>query len=366
MLFRQLFEPETSTYTYLLADDENREAVLIDPVRETVARDLELLDELGLTLRYVLETHVHADHVTASGQLRAQTGAKTVVSGNGGAPCADVLVDSGDAVRFGKHALEVRATPGHTHGCVTYVTGDRAMAFTGDALLIRGCGRTDFQQGDARQLYRSITEQIFTLPDATLIYPGHDYRGRTVSTVGEEKAFNPRLANRNEDEFVAIMAGLKLAPPQRITIAVPANLRCGMDDVAQLALPVEPPAWAPVSRTVTGIPEVTPQWVASNMSTVHLVDVREPAELEGELRRIPQAQSAPLQHVVEAAHGWGRDQPLVVVCRSGGRSGRAAQELEQLGFHRVASMRGGMLAWQQLDQAGAANANAGVLVGEAS
>jgi sulfur dioxygenase len=228
MLFRQLFDAETCTYTYLLADEETREAVLIDPVREQIDRDLELVGELGLELVHVLETHVHADHVTGAALLRARTGARTVVSRDGGAPCADVLVGDGDVVRFGKHELEVRATPGHTDGCVTYVTADRTMAFTGDALLIRGCGRTDFQQGNARTLYRSVHDKIFTLPDDCAIYPGHDYKGRTRSTVGEEKALNPRLGGgKTEDEFVAIMQDLDLAYPRKMDIAVPANVRCG-------------------------------------------------------------------------------------------------------------------------------------------
>lgn len=357
MLFRQLFEPETSTYTYLLADTETKDAVLIDPVKETMERDVALLRELGLKLRFVLETHVHADHVTAAGALREATGAKTVVSKRGGAPCADVLVDDGDSIRFGKHALEVRTTPGHTDGCVTYVTDDRRMAFTGDALLIRGTGRTDFQQGDARRLYRSVTEKIFTLPDDALIYPGHDYKGRTVSTVGEEKAFNPRLANKSEDEFVQIMAALRLAAPKKIDVAVPANLRCGLDEnqaePAEPAQPAEPAArgrlvqqpWAPIARTATGVPEVSARWVAENLGGFRLVDVREPAELAGELKKIPGAESAPLATVVGASKAWTKDEPIVVVCRSGGRSGRAALELEALGFRKVASLRGGMNTW---------------------
>lgn len=228
MLFRQLFDPESCTYTYLLADEDTRAAVLIDPVREQLDRDLGLLDELGLTLVHVLETHVHADHVTGASLLRARTGARTVVSRNAGAPCADLLVDDGDVVRFGGHTLTVLATPGHTNGCVTYVTADRSMAFTGDALLIRGCGRTDFQQGDARTLYRSVHGKIFTLPESCAVYPGHDYQGRTRSTVGEEKRLNPRLGGgKSEAELVAIMQGLELSYPRKIDIAVAANARCG-------------------------------------------------------------------------------------------------------------------------------------------
>lgn len=231
MLFHQLFDPESSTYTYLLADEDTREAVLIDPVREQVERDLAALAERGLTLVHVLETHVHADHVTGAALLRARTGARTIVSRCGGAPCADILVDDGDVIHFGAHALEVRATPGHTDGCVTYVTADHRMAFTGDALLIRSCGRTDFQQGNARTLFRSVHRKLFTLPDDCLIYPAHDYQGRTRTTVGEEKAYNPRLGGgKTEDEFADIMEHLDLAYPRQIQVAVPANSRCGRVD----------------------------------------------------------------------------------------------------------------------------------------
>jgi len=228
MIFRQLFDADTSTYTYLLGDETSRSAVLIDTVREQAERDLQLLAELGLELRYILETHVHADHVTGAAVLRAQTGARTVVSRHGGAPCADVQVDQGDRISFGDRFLEVRATPGHTDGCLTYVLDDQTMAFTGDALLIRGCGRTDFQQGDPERLWRSIHEQVFTLPDGCALYPGHDYKGRTVTSVAEEKRHNPRLGGaRTLEEFVTIMKGLGLPPPKRIAEAVPANQNCG-------------------------------------------------------------------------------------------------------------------------------------------
>src|SRR5512140_2635602 len=169
MLFRQRMDRETSTYTYLLADETTRAAVIIDPVLEQIERDIGLIRDLGLALGYALDTHVHADHVTALGSLRERLGAKTVVSERAGVGCADLLVKEVDTIRFGGHGLEVLETPGHTAGCITYLMTDRTMAFTGDALLIRGCGRTDFQEGDARQLYHSVHDKLFTLPPRSLI-----------------------------------------------------------------------------------------------------------------------------------------------------------------------------------------------------
>jgi glyoxylase-like metal-dependent hydrolase (beta-lactamase superfamily II) len=237
MFFRQLFDRESCTYTYLLADRESREAVLVDSVRELVERDAQLVRELDLTLLWVLETHVHADHVTGATALKERLGCRSAMSQGGNCDCADRLLGDGDRVQFGRYWLEVRATPGHTDSCVTYVTGDQSRALSGDALFVRGCGRTDFQQGDARKLYRSVWGRILSLPDSTLVYPGHDYNGRTVTTVGEEKRWNPRLgAGRTEEDFVAIMTALKLAPPAKIHEAVPANLNCG---VAPPPLPPE-------------------------------------------------------------------------------------------------------------------------------
>jgi sulfur dioxygenase len=228
MIFRQLFEPVSSTYTYLLADETTREALLIDPVVEEVDAYVRLLGEMGLKLLYTLETHVHADHVTAGGALRERLGSRTVVAATGGAPCADVTVVHGDHLRVGSIDLEVRSTPGHTDGCVSYFAGDRV--FTGDALLIGGCGRTDFQQGDSGRLYESLHSQVFSLPPDTLVYPGHDYKGRTVSTVKEELASNARLGGgKSKAEFVEIMSNLKLAYPKQIDRALPANLQCGKE-----------------------------------------------------------------------------------------------------------------------------------------
>ncbi len=232
MIFRQLFEPVSSTYTYLLADPVSRKALLIDPVVEEVETYARLLAELDLSLELTLETHVHADHVTAGAALRERFGSRTVVHQDGGAACADVPVKHGDRIQVGAIELEVRETPGHTSGCVAYVGEDRV--FTGDALLIGGCGRTDFQQGDSGTLYDSVHGQILSLPSDTLVYPGHDYKGRTVSTVQEELATNARLGGgKTREEFIEIMSNLKLAFPKQIARAVPANRQCGREAVVQ-------------------------------------------------------------------------------------------------------------------------------------
>lgn len=230
MILRQLFEPESSTYTYLLADERTREALLIDPVLETVDRDLEQLASLGLKLALVLETHVHADHITGASRLRDKTGCRVAVARSAAVECADVTLAEGDKAEVGSISLEVRETPGHTSGCLTFVESDHRLAFTGDALLIRGCGRTDFQQGNARALYRSVRDKILALPGEALLYPAHDYKGRSVTTVAEERALNPRLKDGvSEEDFVRIMGGLKLPKPRKISVAVPANLTCGRD-----------------------------------------------------------------------------------------------------------------------------------------
>jgi glyoxylase-like metal-dependent hydrolase (beta-lactamase superfamily II) len=222
MIFRQLFDAESSTYTYLLGDAVRREAVLVDPVREQVERDLALVDSLGVKLVWIVETHVHADHVTGGRTLRERTGARTAVSRHCGASGYDRELDNDDLVVFGDEHLRAISTPGHTLGSTCFLWRDRLL--TGDTLLIGGCGRTDFQNGSAASLYDSVTARLFTLPDDTLVYPGHDYQGRHVSTIGEEKATNARLAGRTREEFVALMDNLHLPQPKNIAEAVPANL----------------------------------------------------------------------------------------------------------------------------------------------
>lgn len=225
MLFRQLFDPETSTYTYLIANN-SKEALLVDPVQEQVERDVKLLDELGLTLRYCLETHIHADHVTGTGQLRGLTGCQGIVPERAEAACADRLIRDGEVLDLGEVNVRAIATPGHTDSHMAYlVNEDRIL--TGDSLLIRGCGRTDFQSGNAGTLYDYVVQQLFTLPEAMLVYPGHDYKGHTVSTIGEEKRFNPRFVGKDRDAFIQLMGTLNLPDPKKIAEAVPANQQCG-------------------------------------------------------------------------------------------------------------------------------------------
>lgn len=227
MFLRQLFDPETFTYTYLVADELTKAAALIDPVLEQHERDLKLIAELGFHLDLVLDTHVHADHITAANALREKTGAKTVQSSRG-APCADVPVGHGDVVRLGDVAIHVLATPGHTDDSLSYLVDGHV--FTGDTLLIRGTGRSDFQNGDASALFDSITRVLFALPDETIVLPGHDYRGLTQSTIGEEKRLNPRVAGKSRDEMIAIMTRLDLPPPKKLATAVHANRACGRVD----------------------------------------------------------------------------------------------------------------------------------------
>ena len=232
MIFRQLFEPDTCTYTYLLGCERTRRAVLIDPVASEAEAYTQLLKELDLRLVYTLETHVHADHITAAAILRETLGSKSVVHRDAGAMCADLLVTDGVPLQVGDLEFRVLHTPGHTNGCLSFAMADRV--FTGDALFIGGCGRTDFQQGDAGRLYDSIHRKLFTLPPDTLVYPGHDYAGNTVSTIGQELRKNPRLGGgKTREEFIEIMQGLDLPYPKHIDAALPANQACGRAPVAR-------------------------------------------------------------------------------------------------------------------------------------
>ena len=342
MIFRQLFDPQSATYSYLLADQNTREAVLIDPVFEQARRDAALVKELGLRLTATLETHMHADHVTAAWLLKQKLGSRIGAPAASGAQGADFAVGD-ETIRFGSKSLEPRHTPGHTGGCTTYVLDDRSMAFTGDALLIRGCGRTDFQAGDAHQLFRSVHEQIFSLPDRCLLYPGHDYRGLTVTSVGEEKLYNPRLGEAvGEADFVGYMQNLGLPYPRQMDVAVPANLRCGRPERMMDA----EPEWAPLTYTFAGIWELEPHWLEEHLNDVQIVDVREPAEFNGDLGHIAGSLLIPLGELSTAAATLSKEKPVITVCRSGARSAQASVMLAGAGFDRVANLAGGMLRWR--------------------
>jgi len=344
LLFRQLGDPTSSTYTYLLADPDTREAILIDPVFDQALRDAALIEELGLELRWTLDTHVHADHVTGAWLLKHRTGSRIAVSAASGASGADRHLAHGDTVGFGSRHLEARATPGHTNGCMTFVVGDRTMAFTGDCLLIRGSGRTDFQQGDARSMYRSVRGQIFSLPPECLLYPAHDYRGLTATSVAEERRFNPRLADSiGEDDFVGYMSHLGLPHPKQIDVAVPANLRCGRPETMQEGLEQ---SWAPLTVTFAGIREIQPQVLGDVIARVQVIDVRELDEWDGSLGHIAGSTLVPLGQLSSRAGELDRGRPLVMACRSGARSAQAVVILQRLGFTQVANLAGGIIGWR--------------------
>jgi sulfur dioxygenase len=344
LIFRQLFDPQSSTYTYLLGDGRAKEAVLIDPVFELAPRDAALLLELGLKLVATLESHIHADHVTGAWMMKRKFGSQIALSADSGAEGADRYLAHGDRIAFGSRHLVVRATPGHTRSCVTYVLDDESMAFTGDCMLIRGSGRTDFQQGDPHALYRSVHSQILTLPQACLLYPAHDYRGLTVTSVAEERNFNPRLGGEiSEDDFTGYMSNLGLPHPKQMDIAVPANMQCGRPGSEAIA---DEQAWAPLTYTFAGVWEIAPDSLQEAAVPIEVIDVREPDEYVGPLGHIRGAKLIPLGQLGRRLDELPRDRPLVIVCRSGARSAQATVALQRAGFPQVANLSGGMLRWR--------------------
>ena len=341
MIFRQLFDTTSSTYTYLLADEQQGEALLIDPVFGQASRDLALVDELGLTLTLVVDTHTHADHVTGAWLLKQRAGCKIASAEVIGAEHVDLPLADGQ--EFGVEGITLRAlaTPGHTDGCLSYVLTDESMVFTGDALLIRGCGRSDFQQGSARKLYHSITGRLFSLPDDCLVYPAHDYQGRTVSTIGEEKAFNVRVGGgANETDFIEFMQAMRLPHPKLIDEAVPANLRSGCPEDGRLPAM---PDWADIRLTYGGVPEIAADWLEQHLDDVTVLDVR----LDEEIKDCPLSRTLvdihiPLDQLRERTAELTRDRPVVALCRSGRRSALAVTILKEAGFDRVASLSHGL------------------------
>ncbi len=347
----QFFDAASSTFTYVLFDEASREAVIIDPVDQQVERDLATLRQYGLKLLWTVETHAHADHITSAGMLAEHAGARTAAPAGCGITTAAVQLQHGDQLDFGHETLRVLHTPGHTAGSMSYVW--REHVFTGDTLLINGCGRTDFQSGSATALYHSITQVLFALPDATTVWPAHDYHGRTHSTIGAEKAGNARVAGKTEAEFVAIMNNLNLPKPKRIDEAVPANLTSGMrhDAEGQAAGSGTAPDAQAVRRVDGYAGDVTPQlacaWWQSGDAV--LVDVRSDAEREW-VGFIPDSMSVAWKQWPGMTMNPQFDQALlaavpkgkkvVLLCRSGVRSIAAAKRATELGLQAYNILEG--------------------------
>ncbi len=344
----QLFDPASSTCTYLLFDPSTREAVIIDPVEEQLARDLEAIQAHGLKLVWSVETHAHADHITSAGRLVELTGARTAAPMGCGIGTAVMQLEHDDVLHFGAETLRALHTPGHTAGSMSFVW--RNHVFTGDTLLIDGCGRTDFQSGSASDLYRSITRVLFSLPDETTVWPGHDYQGRGHSTIGHEKRHNARVAGRSEAEFVALMEGLSLPRPRRIDEAVPANLTSGLrHDAGGDTIDGPRPAQGAAAGSYAGdiSPELAWRWVQEGRAV--LVDVRTDAEREW-VGFVPDAFAAAWKQwpgmvpnpdfdaQVKAAAGSGL--ALLMLCRSGVRSIAAAQRATALGLQAYNILEG--------------------------
>ena len=338
MIFRQLFDSVSGTYSYLLASRRGGEALIIDPVLEKVERYLQLVNELDLRLVKAVDTHLHADHITGLGALRDRTHCVTVMGEQTKADVVSMRLADGDKLGIEGLALDVIYTPGHTDDSYSFVLPDRV--FTGDTLLIRGTGRTDFQNGDPRQQYESIFGRLLKLPDETLIFPAHDYKGETVSTIGEEKAFNPRLQVKSVDEYVHIMNNLNLSNPKMMDVAVPANMRVGLhqDDIASRGWAVT----AEQALALVGRPDVA------------LIDLREQSERERH-GVIPGAIHLPYARLQEniAAGGMlhelakSTSKQLLFYCAFGERSAMAVQAAQDVGISSARHIQGGIDAWRK-------------------
>ncbi|HYG86538.1 MAG TPA: MBL fold metallo-hydrolase [Azospirillum sp.] len=340
MIFRQLFDQTSGTYSYLLASRRGGQALIIDPVLEKVDRYIQLLQELNLKLIKAVDTHVHADHITGLGALRDRTHCITVMGEQSGVNVVSMRVSEGDKIEIEGISLDVLYTPGHTDDSYSFLLPDRV--FTGDTLLIRGTGRTDFQNGDPHAQYESIFGKLLKLPDETLVYPAHDYKGDTVSTIGEEKAFNPRLQVRSVDEYVDLMNSLHLPNPKMMDVAVPANMRVGLpqEEVARRG-------WAVTAEEALGL---------LGRSDVVLVDLRESREREkhGTIPRSLHAPYPDLQDnmrpgglLYELATSTGKH--LVFYCAFGERSAMAVQAAQDVGIAMACHIQGGLDAWKRAD-----------------
>jgi sulfur dioxygenase len=330
MIFRQLFDSTSGTYTYLLASRPGGEALIIDPVLEKVDRYLQLVRELDLKLVKAVDTHLHADHITGLGALRDRTHCVTVMGEQTHADVVSMRVAEGDRVEIEGVRLDVLYTPGHTDDSYSYLLADRV--FTGDTLLIRGTGRTDFQNGDPRAQYDSIFNKLLKLPDATLVFPAHDYKGETVSTIGEEKLFNPRLKVTSMDEYAELMNNLKLPNPKMMDVAVPANMHVGLhqEEVARKG------------------------WALSAADAIAIVDLREkserekhgviPGSLHSPYRNLQdEIGSGGMLHELAAAAG----KRIVFLCAFGERSAMAVQAAQDAGLKTACHIAGGIDAWKK-------------------
>ncbi|PKG73748.1 MBL fold metallo-hydrolase [Shewanella sp. Choline-02u-19] len=317
---KQLFDRDSCTYTYLLGDPKTHEGAIIDAVKEHLQRDLQYIEELGIELLYIIETHIHADHITSAGLIRQKTGAQIVYSQAAAVKSIDIDLKEGDELPIGGHHIRAINTPGHTHGCMSfYVDG---MVFTGDCLLIRGCGRTDFQEGNSGDLYHSITEKLFSLADETVIYPGHDYNGKTSSTIAEEKQWNPRVGQKKSfDDFLQIMSNLNLDIPKKINEAVPANTNCGIN--------FNPDAYIHNDFSMNALYSV---WLKENSNTL-IIDNRTKEEYSK--GHIPRSHNIPFgtesQHL-EELKGFNH---IYIYCHSGRRAQTALTNLSIMGLDNI-------------------------------
>jgi sulfur dioxygenase len=331
LLLEQLYDRESCTYTYLLSDSETKEGAIIDPVWEHFDRDLNIISERGIELLYSIETHAHADHITSGGKLRQMTGAKIVFGENAGIQSIDISIKHNEELKLGNFSIRAISTPGHTNACTSYYID--GMVFTGDTLLIRGCGRTDFQDGDPGQLFDSITQQLFNLDDETKVYPAHDYNGRLGSTIGEEKRWNLRLGNnRPKKGFVELMDNLNLDMPKKINEAVPANISCGIN--------FDPKRYMLDDITMDDLYRIWQQLPEETL----IVDNRTPEEFNS--GHVPGSYNLPIGTENEHLETLKRYKKVYIHCRSGRRSQTVFTNLNLLGITHLACVcHSGMPDW---------------------